>query len=124
MGDNIIVRTPWLLEKMRSSNPTLSSNECFSTEKGVGQGDISSPLLWIAAFDIPLTALSTVESGFKILDLADLAVAVTDVAYADDVVSMTSSPQALQSKADIMSGWSLLSGVKINTTKLRTFGIS
>ena len=69
IGDNVIVRTPWLLEKLRSSNPTLSSSECFSTEKGVGQGDISSPLLWIAAFDIPLTALSTVESGFKILDL-------------------------------------------------------
>jgi hypothetical protein len=65
-----------------------------------------------------------VESGFKILDLTDLSVEATDVAYADDVVSMTSSPEALQKKADIMSGWSLLSGVNINAKKLRTFGVS
>jgi len=25
IGDNVIVRTPWLLEKLRSSNPTFSS---------------------------------------------------------------------------------------------------
>jgi hypothetical protein len=86
----------------------LDAADSFSTEKGVGQGDISSPLLWIAAFDIPLTALSTVKSGFKVLDLSDLAAEVTDIAYADDVVSMVATPEALQDKADIMSAWSLL----------------
>ena len=43
---------------------------------------------------------------------------------ADDVFSVAASPEILQDKADVMSGWSLLSGVKINTKKLRTFGFS
>ena len=98
-----MVRTPWLLEKLRSSDKELEDNEYFMTEKGVGQGDIPSPLLWVAAFDIALTALAMVHSGFKVLDLSSLAVEVSDIAYADDLVSVCASPIVLQEKADIMS---------------------
>ena len=90
----------------------------------MGQGDIPSPLLWVAAFDIALTALAMVHSGFKVLDLSSRAVEVSDIAYADDLVSVCASPIVLQEKADIMSAWCLTSGVKMNTSKLRTFGMS
>ena len=124
LGDKVMVRTPWLLDKLRSKDPLLTEDDYFSTEKGVGQGDIPSPLLWVAAFDIPLTALGMVNSRFKVLDIASAATDVTDIAYADDLISIVGTPEALQDKADIMSAWCLSSGVKMNTSKLRTFGIS
>jgi hypothetical protein len=46
-----------------------------------------------------------------------------DVAYADDLVSIVATPELLQDKADVMLAWSLLSNVKMNFGKLRTFGI-
>ena len=78
----------------------------------------------MAAFDIPLTALSLIKSGFMSLDISCLATDCTDTAYADDLVSVCASPEALQDKADVMSAWCLLSGVKMNTSKLRTYGIT
>jgi hypothetical protein len=119
----VYVRTPWLLEKLRSADPTLSPSDCFYTEKGVGQGDIPSPLLWIAAFDIPLVALSSIPSDFRVQDIACQVAVCSDVAYADDLVSIVATPEKLQAKADVMSAWCLLSNVNMNVGKLRTFGI-
>jgi hypothetical protein len=119
----VIVRAPWILEKLRSEDPSLESDLFFYTEKGVGQGDIPSPLLWIAAFDIPLVALSSIPSDFRVQDLACQAGSCNDIAYADDLVSVVASPGLLQKKADVMSAWSLLSNVRLNVNKLRTFGI-
>ena len=52
-GGRVMVRTPWLLEKLRSEDPQLDRANYFATEKGIGQGDIHSPHLWVAAFDTP-----------------------------------------------------------------------
>ncbi len=119
----VLVRTPWLLDRLREKDPSFSKGEFFITEKGVGQGDIPSPLLWVAAFDIPLVALAAVPSDFKTQDIACNASNCVDIAYADDLVSIVASTDVLQSKADVMSAWCLLSNVKMNTTKLRTFGL-
>jgi hypothetical protein len=61
VGGKVMVRTPWLLDKLRNSEDIVDKDDYFFTEKGVGQGDISSPLLWIAAFDIPITALASIQ---------------------------------------------------------------
>ncbi len=122
-GGKVFVRSPWLLDKLRSDDPTVGKDHYLYTEKGVGQGDKPSPLLWIAAFDIPLVALSLIPSDFKIQDIGCQASSCGDVAYADDLVSVVASPKTLQQKADVMSAWSLLSNVKMNISKLRTFGI-
>ena len=113
IGGRVIVRTPWILDKLRSPDPDLGPGDFFYTEKGVGQGDIPSPLLWIAAFDIPLVALTAIPSDFKVQDIACQASVCPDVAYADDLVSVVASPEILQAKADVMSAWSLLSNVKM-----------
>jgi hypothetical protein len=44
-GGRVMVRTPWLLEKLRSADKELEGSDYFITEKGVGQGDIPTPLL-------------------------------------------------------------------------------
>ena len=123
VGGRVMVRTPWLLDKLRSSDPVLSESDYFITEKGTGQGDVPSSILWVAAYDVPLVALAAVKSDFKIQDLNCNAIPANDVGYADDLVSLTATLACLQDKADVMSCWSLLSNVKMNTTKLRTFGI-
>jgi hypothetical protein len=38
IDDKILVRTPWLLDKLRGTDPSLGQSDSFSTEKGVGQG--------------------------------------------------------------------------------------
>ena len=86
------------MNKLRSKDP-LNTDDYFYTEKGVGQGDIPSPLLWIAAFDIPLAALALVPSDFKTQDMACQASVCCDVAYADDLVSVVASPEVLQKKS-------------------------
>ena len=71
------------------------------------KGDIPSPLLWVAVCVIAVTALKMVHSGFKVLDMNCLAVEVSDIAYADDLVSVCASPAILQEKAEIIfiSAW-------------------
>ncbi len=100
-----------------------SEGKGFKRGKGVGQGDVPSPMLWVAVFDILLVALSKVENGFKVQDNEGFTTIVKDVAFADDLVSVTGTLEELQAKADTISGWCLLTGIKIATKKLRTFGI-
>ena len=101
----------------------LTPSRGFKTVKGVGQGDIPSPLLWAAAFDTLLCALAFLNSNFSILDLGYNAHMVADICYADDLISAVCSLLDLQAKADIVSGWCLIMGVKISHAKFRTFGL-
>ena len=59
----------------------------FRTCKGTGQGDIPSPLLWVAALDTLLTTLRRIPSEFKTQDLAGVSYPVETIAFADDLLS-------------------------------------
>ena len=80
-GGKVYIRSPENVELMKRS-ALVEEGEGFETGKGVGQGDVPSPLLWVAAFDTLLTALGRVESGFKVQDLKGVTHMVRDVAYA------------------------------------------
>ena len=83
---------------------------------------MGSPLNWIAAFDILLCALSTVNEGsFYIRRHTNVLEPAHDIAYADDLISGMSTRQGLQLKADIVSAFSIIFGLDIATNKLRTF---
>ena len=58
-----------------------------------------------------------------IQDIEGVTRMVEDVAFADDLISITGSLVELQRKADIISGWCLMTGLKVAAKKLRTFGI-
>ena len=75
----------------------------FRRCKGTGQGDIPSPLLWVAALDTLLTTLRRIPSEFKTQDLLGTAHPVETIAFADDLLSIESTMDALQAKADIIS---------------------
>ena len=89
----------------------------------MGQGDIPSPILWAAAFDTLLCALNFLNSNFSIRDLNYNSHESVDVCYADDLVSAVASLMELQAKADVVSAWCIIMGVKISHAKFRTFGM-
>ena len=99
------------------------SGDKFQTGKGTGQGDIPSPLLWVAALDTLLTSLRRHPIEFKIQDLAGQSHPVETIAFADDVLSIESTMEALQAKANLISAWCIFTGIEISYTKLRTFGV-
>ena len=95
----------------------------FRTCKGTGQGDIPSPLLWVAALDTLLTTLRKIPIKFKTQDLLGTAHPVKTIAFADDLLSIESTMEALQAKADNISAWCLLTEIEILVKKLKAFGV-
>ena len=116
------VRTP-LNEEINGRGRLKEEGFGFERSKGMGQGDVSSPLLWVAVFDMLLTALKEIKNEFKTQDIDGRTVEVPDIAFADDLISITATIEGLQRKADIISGWCMATGVKVAVSKLRTFGI-
>jgi hypothetical protein len=119
-GGRVFVRTPTNIKLNLEGK--LKEGRGFKRDKGVGQGDVPSPMLWVAAFDTLLDALGEIESGFKTQDVNGQTRMVKDVAFADHLISVTGSMEKLQEKADVMAAWCLVSGVEIAVKKLRTFG--
>ena len=122
------VRSPWALEAWHRAGyaglpPCLSETlpGTFVRERGTPQGDVSSPHAWTAFFDIALRALDSTDPGihFRMPAHQQSQVVVSDVGYADDLVSLSSSLAGLQYKADIMSAFALLFDLTISAPKLR-----
>ena len=144
-GGNVFVRSPKNIKIAERGLDALDrEGDKFQTKKGTGQGDIPSPLLWVAALDTLLTVLRKHKSEFKTMDLEGQSHPVETIAFADDLLSIEAKSEALQKKADIISAWCILyrshlgspseetdiisawcilSGIEISHTKLRTFGI-
>ena len=95
----------------------------FQTQKGIGQGDMPSPLFWVAVLDTLLSTLRSMPSGFRVQDMNGNTYPADDMAYADDLQSSEASSKALQDKADIVSAWCIFTGINISYDKLRTYGV-
>jgi hypothetical protein len=61
--------------------------------------------------------------NFNIRDLNYNSHETADVCYADDLVSAVASLMELQAKADVVSAWCIIMGVKVSHAKFRTFGM-
>ena len=122
------VRSPWALDAWRRAHyaglpPGTSPAQpgTFIRERGTPQGDVTSPHAWTAFFDIALRALDMTDpaSHFHMPSHPHKLVAVSDVGYPDDLVSLSSSLDGLQHKADIISAFALLFDFTISAPKLR-----
>ena len=122
------VRSPWALEAWRTAGyqglgQTISTARpsTFVRERGTPQGDVSSPHAWTAFFDIALRALAMTDPSlhFQMPTAREDSAPVSDLGYADDLVSLSSSLAGLQLKADIMSAFALLFDLTISAPKLR-----
>ena len=90
-------------------------------KRGTPQGYDSSPRAWTAFFDIALRALDMTDPAihFHMPTHHQTHVAVSDIGYADDFVSLSSSLAGLQYKADLMTAFALLFDLTISAPKLR-----
>ena len=63
MGGFTVVRSPYALQQFDKGGTALLELEGMFLEafRGTGQGDVSSPLNWDAAFDALMVALSRVD---------------------------------------------------------------
>jgi hypothetical protein len=122
-NEKIFVKCPRNLEIAERGVEALDQEGYkFKAMKGVGQGDKPSPLYWVAVMDTLLSALRKRPSGFRVQDMDGNTYPAEEMAYADDLQSMGASAAALQTKADIVSGWCQYTGIEISKTKMRTFG--
>ena len=105
-----------------SLDPTSALNaRGFFGVTGTPQGDTPSPTNWNAAFDILLRALENANLHPFFVRSGSSLYPVQDTAYADDLFSISARKEGLQLKADIVSAFAGIFGIKIATTKLRTF---
>ena len=113
-GGFVFVKTPKNMKiAERGYNSLEFEGDKFETKRGTGQGDIPSPLLWVAALDTLLAAMRRRRSEFKTLDLMGRSHSAETIAFADDVLSIEATLEALQNKADIISAWCILTGIEI-----------
>ena len=76
---------------------------------------------WTAFFDIALRALAATDPAnhFRMPSSVSYSALVSDLGYADDLVSLSCTPDGLQHKADLMSAFALLFDLTISAPKLR-----
>ena len=119
-GGGTIVRTPYAIHEMKNGKPKEGLG--FQQRRGIPQGDVASPMIWVAVFDIVLDALELAERGtFYTKDRGGSTKLVKDVAYADDLFSLQGTAQGIQNKADMMSAACLILGFELAMKKFRAF---
>ena len=79
-----VVRTPWALQCLEEGDMARG----FKGERGIGQGDVTSPLVWTALFDILLTALETIPGGIATSSRHGQLSETPDIGFADDLISV------------------------------------
>ena len=83
----------------------------FHPERGIGQGDTPSTLIFVAVFDILLTLIDQSSTGEA-------------HAYADDLVHMAPSLYDQQRQADLVCGFCAITGLEISLTKVEAISIN
>jgi hypothetical protein len=120
-----VIRNPYTERRFRRRGlSTFDTQRCkhtpsFMAEVGTGQGDVGSPLNWIAFFDILLCALDTDMDDRPLVRAKGMVIPTRDTGYADDLVSVTTTLSGLQRKADTVSAFAIIFGLDIAIAKLR-----
>ena len=86
----------------------------FPAARGVPQGDVASPFGWNAVYDILLRALTLQRRTLP--DPASQA-----IAYADDLLSLSSTQACLQQQADLVSAFAQIFELDLAHTEFRAY---
>ena len=118
-----VVRSSWASGQWIRQGYAGLADEHYHPDKGTGQGDVSSPQIWVAVFDIPLCALAMVDhpGRFHLTNSKGVRYLAPDVCYADDVVSFSSTLAGLQAQGTMMSLSAHIMGLTLAVGKLRVF---
>jgi hypothetical protein len=101
------LRLPWTLAPCSPPQATHS----IHPDRGIGQGDTPSTLLFIAVFDILLTLLDDSDTGKA-------------HAYADDLVHLAPTLELQQRQADLVCGFCAFTGLEISLKKVEAISIN
>jgi hypothetical protein len=93
----------------------------FFPETGTSQGDTPSPTNWNASLDVLLRALHAIDPSPFLVRTDNKLSHQEDTAYADDLFSISARREGLQLKADIVSAFTIIFGLRIAIHKLRSF---
>ena len=125
-----VVLTPYSKGKLRSIKMTMPMSTAhhmqlrslgFQPKKGLTQGDVKSPLGWIAYFDILLSALKRCRPDDypkTTIESPELGT-IWPSAYMDDLTTATCSHAHTQEVADIVSATNALFGTEAAFGKFR-----
>jgi hypothetical protein len=116
---NIFIRTPYQqahiarTADMATGAMLIPPGNSFHPERGIGQGDTPSTLLFVAVFDILLTLLDNSGTGKA-------------HAYADDLVHLAPILDLQQRQADLVCGFCAFTGLlkKVEAISINHGGIS
>ena len=130
IGAHTVIRSPPAVDAFEREGYTAfhhhsKGSHCktlaeFTAERGVGQGDVGSPTNWNAVFDILLVALSKLPQQLLTTRAWGALRPVQAIGFADDLLSVAGSLQALQDQADLVSIFAMIAGLELAHAKLRT----
>ena len=112
MANRLDTRQPELLVHPDATDDhlLLQTDSAFTCERGVTQGDTMSTICWVAIFDMILSLIDPTGIG-------------SDTAYADDLATLSPTPEIQQEKADLISAFCAFSGMAIAFHKVETICI-
>jgi hypothetical protein len=133
----IIVRSPYAQHHLAQHGRRLlnhiddtnrSGLTYFTAGRGIGQGDVTSAIIWLLVFDVLLTALdmgSTHPSHptrHRITTCSSSGLLQTnnETCFSDDLTSISPSFLIRQRKADIVSAFAIMFKLTIAQDKLRS----
>jgi hypothetical protein len=122
-GGHSVVRSPLAYTAMRSHGRAgvRERGLDFIARRGAGQGDVPSPLNWVAFYDILLDALEEVGGETYTQSTRGINSKASDSAYADDLFTKKARMAALQQQADVISAFCIVFGIRLSLAKFRSF---
>eukprot|EP01042_Synura_sphagnicola_P036311 gene36311-biopygen1767 len=106
LGNHTVVRTGHSFSRWIKNGLKGLEGLDLDAEMECGQGDVSSPLTWVAVFDILLSALEDDDphGGFRLHRHNGTQYAAPDVCFADDLQSFAATLAQVQRKAELVAG--------------------
>jgi len=125
LNNHTVVRTGHSFSCWLKDGLTGLAGLDFNAEMGCGQGDVSRPLTWVAVFNILLSVLEDDDphGGFRLRKRNGDQYAAPDVCFAGDLQSFAATLSQLQRKAERVSGFAAVTGMRIAEHKLCTYHV-
>ena len=125
IGGLTILRSPAALESLNKQSNFRLIDLGFSAQIGTGQGGVEGPLSWDFVIDILLVALrdTKLKDQFWTRDSLGVNRPTREQTFADDILSICATQEALQTKCDFVCAFSMITGIRISREKFRCFHI-
>eukprot|EP01036_Dinobryon_divergens_P061916 gene61916-biopygen33085 len=105
----------WLVGLDMDGVTIVRTPNAFKAELGTGQGDVSSPMCWNALFDILLVMLEqSDQTPYYCRGATGNMYKSGETAFADDMESTSATNSGMQDKANVVSAFCLIFGLRIS----------